>query len=166
MGKRPAQVLAESGSDLASERPWLLKLGLELALRAGQPERFHLGGSAYSVLAKQHEVTGVRDQRQPVLLPVTADLAAVGDQPCVVARPFDFHNSAFRNLTGARLPLLHLPGGIKPDVGMSGALVGKLDDAEHLGPESRAHGVDQVGERRIRRELAGRATRRPDAAQV
>ena len=85
MGQRAAQVLAESGSDLAGERPRLLEQVGELFLGVGQLERLQPVGIAVSVLAEQYEVARVRDEHQAVLVPVAADLGAVGGQPCVVA---------------------------------------------------------------------------------
>ena len=49
---------------------------------------------------------------------------------------------------------------------MACALVGKLDDAEHLRLERAADGVQQIGERPVARPLPGRPTRRPHPPQI
>ena len=49
---------------------------------------------------------------------------------------------------------------------MPGALIGKLADAEHLGLERRADGVQQIGERPVAGPLPGRAARRAHPSKI
>ena len=106
---------------------------------------------------------------QPVLVPVLAHLLAVCRQPGVILGRLDLDNPAFRDLPLPRRSFLHLLGGVEADVGVTGALVGKLDNAEDLGFERGAHGVEQVGQRRVvgqfRRGAAGGA-HLPETGQV
>ena len=55
---------------------------------------------------------------------------------------------------------------VEAEVRVARALLGKLADAEHLGPERAADGVKQVGQRRVVRSLSSRAAGRPYAAKV
>ena len=55
---------------------------------------------------------------------------------------------------------------VEPEVGMAGALIGQLADAEHVRRERRAHGVEQVRERPVTRPLPGRAARGPHPSKI
>ena len=166
MGQRPAQVLSQAGADVTREGARRLKPGLEVLRGAGQPEGLQPGGAARRVLAEQHEVAGVGHQHEAVAPPVAADLIALRRQPGVVVSRLDLDHAAFGELSLARLPLLHLPGGVESEVGVARALLGKLADAEDLGPEGAADGVEQVGQRRVVGALACRAAGGANAAQV
>ena len=107
----------------------MLQLGLEVGGGVGQPEGLQLGGLAMRVLAQQHEVAGVGDQRQPVAFPVAAHLGGVGGWPGVIGGRFDLHHAALRRLALLGPPGLHLPGGIEAEVGMPRPLLRQLADA-------------------------------------
>ena len=84
------------------------------------------------------------------------------------ARPtsIDTYNTWIQNLAAAGPPSLHLLGCIEAEVGVPCALVGELADAEHLGLERAADGVQQVGNRRVVGTLARPATGGPYAVKV
>ena len=166
MRQGPAEVFAQTGPDPAGEGARLLQQTVELLGVGCQLERFKLCRQAVGVLAHQHEVAGVGDQNQAIAAPVAADLIAIGGEPGVVIGGLDLDNAAFGDLPFAHSAALHLPGGVEAQVGMARAVVGQLADAEDLGLERCADGVQQSGQRRIRRPLAGRAARRAQAAQV
>ena len=164
--QRPAQVLAQPGADLLGEGARRFEPGLELLLCAGQSECLQPRGPARRVLSEQHEVAGVGDQHEPVPAPVAAHLIAGRGQPRVVVGRLDLHDAALRGLPLAQPAPLRLPGGVEAEVGMARALLGELADAVDPGLERAANGVQQVGQRRVVRALAGRAAGCADAAQV
>ena len=118
------------------------------------------------VLAQQNEVAGVGDENEAVALPVFADLFAIGCEPSVVVRGLDLDHAALGELTVSRLSALELLGGVESEIGMSSALLGKLADAEDLGPESSADVVQQVGERSVGGAFAGGSAGCANAAEV
>ena len=166
MGHCPAQILPQPGANGAGKGPWGLQAGLEGGGGLGQPEGLQLGGPALGILAEQHEVSRVGHQDQPVHLPIAAHLGALGGQPRIIAGGLDLNHAAFGSLPLARLTLLHLLGGVEADVGMPRALLRQLADAEHLGLERAADGVQQVDQRRVVGTLVGRAAGRTNPAQV
>ena len=93
-------------------------------------------------------------------------LVAIRRQPCVVTGGLDLHDAALGDLAGTGLPLLHLPSCVEAEVRVARALLGKLADAEDLGPERPAYGVQKVGQSGVEGSLSGCAARRPYAAQV
>ena len=101
------------------------------------------------ILAHQHEVARIGDQDETVAFPIAADLGGYCGQPRIIAGGFDFDDTAFGDLSFFRLALLHLLGRIQPEVGMSRPLGRKFGHTERLGFQSRAHGVEQSGQRRI-----------------
>ena len=131
-----------------------------------QAERLQFGRVAIRVAAQQHEVPRVRDQHQPVPVPVPADLVALRCQQRVVIRWLDLDDSALRGLALARCPSLDLAGSVEAEIGMTRALVCQLRHTDDLRPERRANRVEQVGERRIGGPLCRRPTGRANAAQV
>ena len=135
VGQGAAEVLPQGCANVPGEGTGMLQLGLEVRQGTGQPEGFQRGRTALGVLAQQHEVTGVGDQHQVVVLPVPADLGAFGGEPGVVTGGLDLHHSALRRLALLGLPPLHLAGGVEAEVRVAGALLGQLTDAEHLGPQ-------------------------------
>ena len=148
----------------------MLQAGVEVGGGVGQAEGFQTDGPASGVLAHHHEVAGVGDQHLAVTLPVAADLLAFGGEPGVVGYGLDLHHAALGELAAAlRLTAaaLGLARGVESEVGMAGALVGQFGDAEDLGAQGVAHGVEQVGQRAVSRALAGSAAGLPaDPAQV
>ena len=166
MGQRPAQVLAKCGSHLSGGHPGSLQHGPERRVRVGQAERLQVGRVAIRVAAQQNEVARVRDEHQPVPVPVAADLAALGCQQRVVIRRLDLDDSALRGLALARCPSLDLAGSVEAEIGVTRALVCQLRHTDDLRPERRANRVEQVGERRIGGTLCRRPTGRANAAQV
>ena len=149
MGEGSAKVLSQSGADLAGKSPWCFEPGLELCCGFRESEGFQLGGPALRIFAEEDEVSGVGDQYQAILVPILTDLIALGCQPCVVVGGLDLHDTAFGELSLTRTALLNLSGGVESEVGMACALVGKLIDAENLGLEQAADGVQQVGQGRV-----------------
>ena len=149
MGQRPAQVLAKCSPHLSGGHPGSLQHGPERRVRVGQAERLQVGRVAIRVAAQQNEVACVRDEHQPVPVPVAADLAALGCQQRVVIRRLDLDDSALRGLALARCSSLHLAGSVEAEIGVTRALVCQLRHTDDLRPERRANGVEQVGQRRI-----------------
>ena len=166
MRQGPAEIFAQTGPDAAGKRARRLQQMVELLGVMGQPEGLELCRQAVGVLAHQHEIAGVGYQDQSIAAPVAADLIAVGGQPGVVIGGLDLDYAAFGDLPFAHPAPLHLPGGVEAQVGMAGAVVGQFADAEDLGLEHSADGVEEGGQRRIRRPLAGRAAGSAQAAQV
>ena len=142
------------------------QLRVELGRRLRQGEGFQLHRVAGGVLADQDELASVGDQHLPVALPVVGDLLAVGGVPGVVCHGFDLDDAPFRLLSRLGLALLHLLGGVEPEVGMPGALVRHFLHAEHLGPQRPAHRVQQVGQRHVERTLVGGAAGCSDQLQA
>ena len=101
-----------------------------------------------------------------IAAPVTADLIAFGGHPGVVIGVLDLDNAALGGLAFARPAAPRLPGGVEAQVGMARAVIGEFADAEDLGREHSADGVDESGQRRVGGPLAGRATGSAQAAQV
>ena len=141
MGEGAGEVLSQGSADLSRKGPRRLQLGLERARGLRQPKGLELCGISRRVLAEEHEVTGVRDQDQPVETPVFADLVARCGQPGVVTGGLDLQHPALRDLALARLAFLHLFGRVETEVRMARALLGQLADAEDLGFERAAHRV-------------------------
>ena len=166
MRQRPPQVLGQAGADLPGEGAGRLQALLELLGALRQPEGLELGGKARRVLPEEHEVAGVGHQHEAVVVPVAADLSAVRGQPGVVVSRLHLHHAALRCLPRAGLPLLHLPRRVEPEVGVARPLVGQLPDAEHLGLEGAADGVEQVGQRPVAGSLPRGAAGGADPVQV
>ena len=118
------------------------------------------------VLTEQNEVAGVGDEDEAVSIPVAADLITVGGEPSIVVGRLDLYDAALGELSLARLSALDLFGGVEAEVGMSGALLGKLADAEDFGLESGADVVQQVGERAVGGAFAGGPAGRANASEV
>ena len=112
-----------------STKPFIL----ELFGGTGQAEGLQLDRPALGILAQQYEVVGVGDQDQAVALPVAADLVAVGRQPGIVAGGLTSTTAPLRGLAFPKPAPLHLPGGVEAHVGVAGALLGQLPDAEDPG---------------------------------
>ena len=70
------------------------------------------------------------------------------------------------NLKHHQLAALDLLGGVEAEVGMAGALVGELSDAEYLGLQSSADVVEQIGEGAVDRPLAGCSAGGTDTPEV
>ena len=166
MGEGAAEVLSESGADLTGERAGCLRQGLERLGGVGQPEGLQLCGVSVGVLTKQDEVAGVGDEDEPILLPVAADLIALGGEPSVVVGRLDLDHAALGELALAGLSARNLPGGVESEVGMSGALLGKLADAEDFGSERVADVVQQVGQRTVGGAFAGGSAGSANASEV
>ena len=115
----PAEILGQAGTHVAGEGARRLQALLELLGACRQPEGLQPGGKARGVLPDEHEVAGVGHQHEAVAVPVAADLAAGRGQPGVVVRGLHLHHAALRSLPRPRLPLLHLPRRIEPEVGMA-----------------------------------------------
>ena len=164
--QRPAQVLGQAGANVAGEDVRRLQTLLELLGALRQPEGLEPGGKARRVLPDEHEVAGVGHQHETIAVPVAADLSAVRGQPGVVVRGLHLHHAALRCLPRPGLPLLHLPRRIEPEVGVARSLVGQLADAEHLGLEGAADGVEQVGQRPVAGALPRGAAGGADSVQV
>ena len=143
-----------------------LQLPVEVLRVGGQPERLELCRLPRRVLADEHEVPIVGDQDQPIATPIAADLIAFGGEPSVVIDGFDFDHAVLRHLPLARLAALHLLGGVEAEVGMAGAQVRQLPDAEHLGSEAAADRVHEVFERGVARGFGGGAAGGADASQM
>ena len=88
---------------------------------------------ARRIIADERELVQVGRQHQTIAGPVASDLLAHRQSRHVLMRGLDLDHAAFRSLTLARAPPLHLPGRVEAEVGMARALVGQLADAEHLG---------------------------------
>ena len=132
----------------------------------GEPEGLELGWVAGGVLAEEDEVAGVGDEDEAVLVPVAADLVAIGGEPCVVGGGFYLDDATFGELAIAGLSALHLPGGVESEVGAARAYVLELADAADPGLEGGADGGEEVVEGGVVGELAGCAAGRADAVQV
>ena len=141
------KIFAQAGADVAGEGARSIQLAVEVAGAVGQPEGFELRRAARRVLAHQDEIARVGHQNQAVTVPIAADLIAGRREPGIVLRALHLDHAALRRLPRARLALLHLLRRVQPEVRVPGPLVGKLADAEHLGLERRADGVEQIGER-------------------
>ena len=157
MRQRAGEIFGEPRASLAGEGAGLLDAAPERVLAVRQPEGFEPRRAARFVLAEEHEVARVRHQHRPVAAPIAADLIARGGEPGVVAGGLDLDDAAFRQPALARPAPLDLPRRVEAEVGMSGALVGELADAEHLRPERRADGVQQIPQRRVVGELPRRS---------
>ena len=168
MGQRAPQVLGQRRADLVGKCARVLQLLVEVGGGLRQPKGLHLGCFACGILAQQHEIVGVGDQHQPIQAPVLADLVAIGGEPRVIAGRLDLHDPALRKrpLPPLELSLGHLLRGVQAEIGMVGALLGQLADAEHPGFQGRTNRVQQVGQRRVVRRLGRAAARRPYLADV
>ena len=169
VGQGAREVFRQAGAYPAGRSPGRFQEFVKLPVACRQPEGLQLGGIAIGVLPNQHEVPGVGDQHQPVLVPVLAHLSAFCRQPGVVLGRLDLDDTAFRALPLTRRSLLHLLGCVEADVWMTCALIGKLDNAKDLGFERGAHGVEQVGQRRIVGQFRGGAAggaHLPETGQV
>ena len=118
------------------------------------------------VFAQEHELASIRDQHHAVARPVAAHLAAGGRESGVSVGRLHLHDAELRRLPFPRPAPLDLPRRVEAEIRMTGALVGQLADAEHLGLEGAADGVQQVGDRRVERPFAGCAAGRANPLQV
>ena len=143
------EIFAQTRAHVAGEGARLLQQALERLGAASQPESLQLRRATRDVLAHQHEVVRVRHQHQPVAAIVAADLSALRREPGVVSGRLHLDHAPLRCLPLAWSALLHLLRRIEAEVGMARPLVGKLADAEHLGFERGADGVEQVCQRVI-----------------
>ena len=133
MGQSPAEILTQTGAGPSGERGGCLEQTVEGFGVGGEPECLEPGRPAGGVRSEQDEVAGVGYEDEAVALPVAADLVAGGGQPGVVAGGLDFDYAALGCLAFAGPAALDLLGGVEAEVGMAGALVGELSDAEYLG---------------------------------
>ena len=166
MGQRTGEIFAQARAQVAGEGARLLQAALKRLSAASQPESLQLRRATRGVLAQQHEVARVGHQHQAVAAPVAADLSALRREPGVVCGRLHLDHAALRRLPLARSALLHLLGRIEAEVGMARALVGKLADAEHLGLERGADGVEQVSQRPVAGPLPGCAAGGVDSSEV
>ena len=160
------EIFAQARAGRIGEGARLFQLAPEVFRAVRQPEGFELRGAAGCVFAQQHEVAQVRHQHEPVFAPIAADLRAVRGQPGVVVGRLDLDRAAFRRLALARPALLDLLRREEAEIRVARAPVGKVADAEHLRLERRAHRVQQVGERRVVRQLPGPAAGRADPRKI
>ncbi len=166
MGQHTGQVLNQARADLIGKCPRARQFRVELRCGARQAKGFEARRIAGGILTNEHEVAEVGGQHLPVALPVAGHLVAGGGQPSVVHDGLYLDDAALRFLAPLRLALLHLPGGVQSEVGMTGALVCQVLHAEHLGPERPSHGVQQVGQRHVEGSLVGGASRAAHQTQV
>ena len=160
-----AQVFAEGGAVAFGEGAWLLQPLLELRRARRQPEGLQLARAALGVFAKQHEVAEVRHQHQAVAMPVLAHLVAFRGEPRIIRQRLRFHHAVLRRLAFADAAGLELPCREEAEVWVAGAEVGQFADAEHLGLQRGADGVQEVAQRRVARAFAGGGAGRGDALQ-
>ena len=141
MRKCPGEVLTQGCADIVREGPRRLQAGLEVSRRLCQSEGLQLCGLAGRIFAKQHKVTGVSHQNEPVLAPVFTDLIASHRQPGIITGRLDLQHPTLRDLTLARLALLDLLRCIQTDVRVSRTLLRQLADAENFGLKYATHCV-------------------------
>ena len=134
-----------------------LQAAVELGAGGGQTERFEGGFGAGGAGADEGELAQVGDQHQAVARPVAGGLLAHRRRPRIIGGRLHLHHAAFGRLPRTRAAALHLPRGVEAEVGMAGALIGQLADAEHARPEGRADRVEQRRQRRVVRPFAGGA---------
>ena len=166
MGQRTGKIFAQARAHVAGEGARLLQPAVEVFRTFRKPEGFELRRATGRVLAQQQEVAIVGYKHQAVAAPVAADLSALRREPGVVCGRLYLDHAALRRLPLTRPALLHLLGRVEAEVGMARALVGKLADAEHLGLERRADGIEQVRQRPVARPLPGRAAGGADSSEV
>jgi len=162
----PTEVLAQARADLTGEGARGLEAAVELGLVGCQPEGLQLGGIVRGAFTDEHELARIRDQHHAVARPVAAHLPARGRQFRIGASGLHLHDAALWRLPLPRLPFLDLPRRVEAEIRMTGALVPQFADAEHLGLEGAADGVQQVGDRRVDRPFAGCAAGRANPLQV
>ena len=160
------QVFAEAGPGRPGKCARRFQFAPEAVRAVREAEGFELRRAARRVLAHQHEIARVGHEHQPIAFPIAAGLTALRREPGIVVRRLHLDHAAFRYLAFARLALLHLLRRVESEVGMARALVGEFADAEHLRPERRADGVQQVGERPVARPLPGRAAGRAHPPEI
>ena len=151
--QRTGEVFAESGAGVTGEGTRLFQSAKEILRVVGQPKRFEYRGTACRVLTHQHEIADVRHQYQAVAVPIAADLSGFRGEPGIVIGSLHLDHAALWCLALARPAFLHLPRRVEAEVGMPGALVGKLADTEHLWLERPADGIQQIDERPVTRPL-------------
>ena len=160
------EIFAEARPGRIGEGARFLQLVPEVLFAVRQPEGFEICRTPRRVLADEDEVAQVGRQHKAVAVPIAADLRTLRGQPGIVARGFDLDHAPFRRLALARPALLHLLRCVEAEIGMAGALIGKPADAEHLRLQCRAHGVQQLAERPVVRQFAGRAAGSADSGEV
>ena len=166
MRQRPCQVFDKTRSHLAGKGARRLQLAGELVRAGRQHEGFQGSFPAGVVRDDQGEGAQIGHQDQIVAAPVAGHLLASRRAACVFTGRLHLHDAPFRRLPLPRAAALHLMGGVEAEVGMPGALVGQFADAEHLGLQGGADGVEQVRQRPIARPLAGGAAGGMDAREV
>ena len=138
----------------------MLQLLVEVRCGVREPEGFEGLLPPRGIGADQPELPQVRHEHELVAGPVAGYLLPGCYLVQLVLIRLRFHDAPFRDLSRPGPAPLQLPGGIEPDVRMSGALVGEFGDAEDLRLQAGAHGVEQVNERGVGGSLTGRAARR------
>ena len=166
MRERPGEVLDETAAHCAGESAGMLQLLVEVRRGVREPEGFEGLLPPRGIGPDQPELPQVRHEHELVAGPVAGYLFPGCHLVQLVLIRLRFHDAPFRNLSRTGPAPLQLPGGIEPDVRMPRALIGEFGDAEDLGFQAAADGVQQVHERGVGGPLASRAARSPLAGEI
>ena len=166
VGQHTGEVLDEATAHFLCESAGFLQLPMELRRSLCEAERLKGRLPSCRIGADQPKLAQVGDQHQAVASPVAGHLLPGRDLRHVICVGLDLYHAAFRNLPRTGPPPLQLLGRIEPDVRMPRALIGEFGDAEDLGFQAAADGVQQVHERGVGGPLASRAARSALAGEI